>query len=667
MVGLSVDPAPMTIDDEFEPRLGRQRARGGSRPYLHRALAAANRARGGAASPGKRRAFTGSRIGRGAGVGRMLATRDRFAAFRQRRVLIKSRIVRLAGKGMVGARAHLRYLQRDGVTRDGQPGQLYGAETDTIDGKTFVDRQSGDRHQFRFIVSPEDGAAYDDLRHLTRRLMARMEEDLGTRLDWVAVDHFNTGHPHTHILLRGRDDQGQDLIIARDYLTTGMRERAAELVDLDLGPRSIRAIEERLQAEVTQERLTSLDRRLLRDSDQERIVTAAARDPFDQTLRAGRLAKLARLGLAEPRGSGHWRLAAGLEDTLRRLGERGDIVRTMQRAFTARGVAPAVADQAIYDPAAPGVRPIIGRLLGRGLADELEDRHYLLVEAGDGRTYYVAIGKGEAVEPLASGAIVGVAPLPAAIREVDRTIVAVAADNDGYYDMDAHLRHDPNATQAYAEAHVRRLEAMRRTTGGIEREPDGRWVIATDHLDRAAAYEAARARTQPVAVTLLSGHPLAQLIDAEAATWLDRELIAPTPEPWRDAGFGQEVRAALASRRRWLVERGFAEQAGDRTRYPSGMLGQLERRELSRAAGPLADELGRRFVQIPSGERVEGVLKRRVDLISGRFALVERSLDFTLVPWRPVLERRIGQTVSGIVREGGISWTLGRQRSGPEI
>ncbi len=78
--------------------------------------------------------------------------------------------------------------------------------------------------------------------------MDRMEQDLGTKLDWVAVDHFNTGHPHTHIVVRGKDDKGADLVIARDYMTTGIRERAAELVDLDLGPRTDREIAQALRA-----------------------------------------------------------------------------------------------------------------------------------------------------------------------------------------------------------------------------------------------------------------------------------------------------------------------------------------------------------------------------------------------------------------------------------
>ena len=329
----------MPPDDDFEPRLGRLRAKGGrsSRKFLHRVLAAANLARGGAPGPVRRSGFTGSRIGRGAGVGRVLSARDQYAAFRQRRVIIKSRIVRMTGKGFAGARAHLRYVERDGTTRDGQRGQLYGAEAEQVDRETFLDKAQGDRHQFHFIVSPEDGAEYEDLKPLTRRLMTRMEEDLGTRIDWVAVDHFNTGHPHTHIIVRGKDERGKDLIIARDYITHGMRERACELVDLDLGPRSDNAVHERLRAEVAQDRLTSIDRALIREAEANVLVSADGRGAFDQSMRMGRLRKLERLGLATRFGASRWRLAPDLADTLRRIGERGDIIRTMQRASAAAG------------------------------------------------------------------------------------------------------------------------------------------------------------------------------------------------------------------------------------------------------------------------------------------------------------------------------------------
>src|SRR3546814_4051825 len=127
--------------------------------------------------------------------------------------------------------------------------------------------------------------------------MTRMEEDLGTKLDWVAVDHFNTGHPHTHIIVRGRDDRGKDLIIARDYISHGLRERACELVDLDLGPRTDDAIEQRLRAEVGQERLTSIDRSLIRDAAENVLASTAARDAFDHSIPIVRLKTPHPLGL----------------------------------------------------------------------------------------------------------------------------------------------------------------------------------------------------------------------------------------------------------------------------------------------------------------------------------------------------------------------------------
>jgi type IV secretory pathway VirD2 relaxase len=138
-------------------------------------------------------------------------------------------LVNLRQAGKRSTLSHLRYIERDGVSREGEPGKAYGPQTDQADVEAFEERGREDRHQFRFIVSPEDAEQLDDLRTYTRHLMSRMEADLGTRLDWVAVDHWNTDNPHTHIVLRGKDETGKDLIIARDYIAEGMRNRAAEL------------------------------------------------------------------------------------------------------------------------------------------------------------------------------------------------------------------------------------------------------------------------------------------------------------------------------------------------------------------------------------------------------------------------------------------------------
>ena len=115
--------------------------------------------------------------------------------------------------------------------------------------------------------------------------------------------------------------------------------------------------------------------------------------------------------------------------------------------------------------------------------------------------------------------------MPVTIREADRTVAAVAAANGGRYDIDAHLRHDPTASDAFAQTHVRRLEAMRRLTGAVERAADGSWIIAEDHLDRAAAYEAARAKETPVRVELLSAQPLETLAaPIDYGFYIERQL-----------------------------------------------------------------------------------------------------------------------------------------------
>ncbi|MDE2166774.1 MAG: relaxase/mobilization nuclease and DUF3363 domain-containing protein [Alphaproteobacteria bacterium] len=654
----------MSRDDDFEPRLGRIHDRRLRSQYLRqvrRSAMPATRRRSGR--------FDGSRVGRGAGVGRVLRPHDRYAAFRTRRVVVKARLIKLADRGLKGAQVHLRYLQRDGVTREGLPGDLYDAEHDRANGPAFLERCDGDRHQFRFIVSAEDAIEYDDLKAFTRRLMRQMGEDLGTRLDWVAVDHYNTGHPHTHVVLRGKDEQGKDLIIAREYLRYGMRERAAEIVTLDLGPRTDRQIEARLRAEVEQERFTSLDRRLLREADPARIVRSGtvAGDAFSQTLRAGRLQKLKRLGLAEEIAPSRWHLVADLEPVLRRMGERGDIIKAIHQELAGKGRPPLMPDVAIYNPAGPKPERLVGRVIRRGLSDELNDRHYLIVDGVDGRAHYVDIGKADAVEPIPEDAVVAVEPKPIALRRVDRTVTEIAAANQGRYSVDIHLRHDPSATASFAETHVRRLEAMRRARVGVERQPDGTWIVGADHLERAAAYERVQARMTPVLVETLSMLPLDRQVQADGVTWLDHELVAEKSTAVTNRGFGREVHEALARRRQWLIEHDLAHAENDQVVYRANVLGLLRRRELLRAGAQLSGELGLDYVEAQPGRRIEGVYRRRVDLASGRFAFIERGREFTLVPWRSVLERNLGKHVFGIARGETISWTLGRERKGRGI
>jgi len=651
-------------EDSFKPKLGKIRSRGGKKAqtYLQRVLHAAS-----LSGPGFRRlgasTFGGSRIGRGAGRGTGAAMRRGRIAGR-RRVIVKTRIVKLQGRGIGAARAHLKYVQRDGVTREGEPGQLYDAASDEANGKDFLERSDGDRHQFRFIVSPEDGVELDDFKPFVRGLMAEMERDLDTRLDWVAVDHFNTDNPHSHIVLRGKDELGKDLVIARDYISHGIRERASELLTLELGPVSEQQIQRGYAREVNQERFMRLDREILGQAEDG--VADLRNDPrghfarFKHTLKIGRLQKLERMGLAEPAGAKRWRLAAGIETSLRDMGTRGDIIRTMHREMRSAGVDRPAADHAIFDPSQPNAR-IVGRVVARGLSDELHDRHYLIVDGTDGRTHYAEVGELADPGDYAPGAIVAVEGKAAEPRRADRTIAEVAEQSGGLYSEALHGALDPRASTEYVRAHVRRLEAMRRV-GFAERFADGSWAIPEDFLDKAHAYEERNRMRQPARLVLMSSFSIDQMGETEGATWLDRQLVVQRPEPLRAGGFGREAEDAIARRRRWLMQQGLAKEVGGGTVYQRNLLTELRRRELSAAADRLLKELGKPFAEPVDGERIEGVYRRPLRLASGKFAVIEKSKEFTLLPWRAALERQRGKVVGGIVRGSTVSFDFAKQR-----
>lgn len=354
---------------------------------------------------------------------------------------------------------------------------------------------------------------------------------------------------------------------------------------LDLGPRTDQEIEARLRHDVGQERLTAIDRRLLRRMDADRTVSPADNDPFQQSVAAGRLRKLTAMDLAEDIGAGRYRLAEGLEDTLRRMGERGDIIRTMQRELTARRLDRAGVEQVI---AADLREPLVGRLIHRGLSDELRDRHFVMIDGVDGRVHYVDIGRGIGTPPMPEGATVRMEPTQTEATQADRTVDAVARVNGGRYSIDLHLAHDPRASVAYAASHVRRLEAMRRARAGPERMADGSWAIPQDHLARAEAFTQRQQRDRPVALSILSPTPVAKLAAKEAPTWLDSELEEGSPISMRNVGFGREVRTALAARRQWLLEQQLADGDGRILRLRNGALESLRQRELEDAGGQLA-------------------------------------------------------------------------------
>jgi type IV secretory pathway VirD2 relaxase len=476
-------------------------------------------------------------VGESFGRGKSGASRSRFGRGRRaalslslrstsRRVVMKARVVRHHGTCFRSAPLpkHITYLKREGVTRDGADARMFDANSEVVDERAFAERCEDDRHHFRFIISPEDAAELESLRGFTRELMADVERDLGTKLDWVAVDHWNTDNPHVHVLIRGRADDGQDLVISRDYISRGFRDRAAERVTLELGPRSEQEIRSAFEKEVEAERWTSLDRALRNIADDTAGVAdlrpgASDEDPELRRLMLGRAAKLERLGLAEQVGTARWTLKPGLEQTLRDLSIRGDIIKTMHRAMTGAGHAPDVSGFALHGD--DGGDPVLGRLVARGLHDELKGSAYAIVEGVDGRTHHLRFSDLEMTGDARPGAIVearayedagGRKRLSLATR-CDFTIEAqVTAPGATWIDRQL-LAHEPATGGGGFGAEVR--EAMDRRVDqlveeGLARRQGQRVVFARDLLDTLRRRELDGVSSKLAAETGLAHRPSAE-------------------------------------------------------------------------------------------------------------------------------------------------------------
>ncbi len=652
-------------DDRFMPKVGRMRSAGGKRTksYLNRVLDQISAAgQNGFGTGGRAKQFTGSRIGRGNQVMQHRRAGHSFGPS-YRRVVIKTRVVKLKAGGVGAASAHMRYLLREGVAQNNEPGQLYNAHSNEADGKALLERSEGDRHQFRFIVSAEDATELADQKPFVRDLMKTMESDLGTKLDWVAVDHFNTGQPHTHIVLRGKDDQGKDLVIARDYIAQGMRRRANEIVTLELGPQTERELIQKFQRQVDQERFTDLDRELVREAGEGGLVApnkpVTSADRFKQAVRTRRLQHLVRLGLAQETSVGEWRLSPKLEPTLRRAGESGDIIKTMYRALKQSGLDAGASELAIYDPADPNAKIVTGQVIDRGLHDELNEGHYAVVDGADGRLHYVALDPKQDMDDLPIGAIVEVHPASRGMKPSDRVISGIAARNGGIYSPEQHQAHDPKASSEYVQAHVRRLEALRRANI-VRRFEDGSWEIPDDYQTRVAKLVQDQAR-YPGQLVLLSAFSLDQQVTAEGATWLDRQLVGSEVIDLRGDRFGKAAEDALLRRQDNLVEHRLAERDGKTTRYQRNLLMLLQRKELLAAGERLASELKLDFVEALDGHRTSGVYKRPIHLTSGKFVIIEKSKEFTLVPWRPTLEHQRSKMIAGTVQGASVQFDSGKK------
>ncbi|EQB07243.1 type VI secretion protein [Sphingobium sp. HDIP04] len=555
----------MSVEDDFRIRPGRIRSTKAqqARPFIAQALAAAQKAGGSVSRKGKIGPGNRSRFGRGQ---RAAVQANRFLTARSRGAVIKARVVRSGGRSAPLA-THLGYLRREGVTRDGEKARLFGPGGDDLDPKEFAERCEDDRHHFRFIVSPDDALEMSDLRSFTRGLVGQMEKDLGTKLDWTAVDHWNTEHPHVHLIVRGVRDDSENLVISRDYIREGMRDRARDLITQELGPRTDHDIRRSLERQIEAERWTSLDRQLARDGYRTGVVDLAPRpdrqpDEF-HALKVGRLRKLETLGLANEIGPGQWVIAERAETTLRELGERGDIIKRIHRGLTERGIDRGAAS---YVLAAENIDdPIVGRLVARGLDNELKGTAFAVVDGVDGRTHHMKLPDLDAAGDSAPGSIVELRRFDDA-RGQRRVALAVRSDLDISRQVTA-----TGATWLDRQAIAREPAAL----GG-----GGFGVEVRDAMDRRAEHLIDQRLAERHGQSVIFSRNLIETLRRRELDALADKLAAETGRTFAKAGSGEYVagtyrqRLTLASGRFAMIDDGLGFQLVPWTPSLDRQLGQ---------------------------------------------------------------------------------------------
>ena len=698
-----------TLTNPATPRTGRFNARGRGRAALERGIGPKQ----------------GWRIHR--------ATGDRYRA---RRAIVKVRVVKLRNAKSSVSRGHLAYLQREGAGVERAEGlegsaeltptrgQLYGPEDGVeIDGRDFVARSQesfdgrGDPHQFRIMISPEDGAELarvngdgtPNLKDTTRALMAQMEEDLGTRLDWVAVDHFDTAHPHTHIIARGVTHDGKGLNIAGEYISRGIRGRLEEELTRELGWKSELEIQREMKREVRAMRVTTADKHIINGLDKLnntidlRAGSAASTFPSNSSMNRhiliGRMKHLEKIGLAQSKYDGLWRVEKDAFKTLGQIEQREqlnkDIHTAMERANIKRPVR--LNDGRTDYKGNLSNRRVIGRVIAKTLGrDEGMNpdakgggKVRFIIDGTDGYVSTVETGMDtRAGEAAKVGSIIEVSPPN--LRTVDRNIEALATGQDyhgkprngliGNYDIATSGPEDwtdgsGSRGAAHIRAHKLRLATLVKegVVQVVSKDKDGdpyEWRVPEDFEARAISLDLRQGRAS--GVKLLSRQDLDAQLDSPGATWLDRSQVS-----WgrgelkgistKSSAFAQELDTAFQQRREWLIKGGYAERSQEGARryvtFKRGYVKALEAEGFNAAAEKLESMTGKAHIAQQSGRLIEGTVSQKYELPHGPHAVIETQRAFYLVPWESHHAQKWGKRIKGrVLSGGGIDWETGRTR-----
>jgi type IV secretory pathway VirD2 relaxase len=560
---------------------------------------------------------------------------------RLQRVIVKTHVARhKPGKAKGSLTRHASYLGRDSASADGKPGVFYNATEHGLDAKQQTAAWVPDRHHFRIIISPERGGDIPDMTAYVRDVMQRVEKDLGvagviepgTKLQWIAINHHNTDNPHAHVVLRGKLEDGRDLVIPRAYLAHGMRNRAAEVATELLGERTVEQAREARLKEVEAERFTSLDRMIERHLEphrdrngETRRIDLSPAKPIgfgaeDRQLALARLQFLEGIGLAQKDKGTYWSVDETFSQSLRELGARNDIIKQL---YSQLGNESGRVQR--MTGGAEVSAPVAGIVIAKDRADELEDDRFIVVRDRSGQAHYGRVRDTPAYRDLHVGSV---AELGAGTqwRQEVATQIATVAQSTGVYSAQGHEAYlnqaKPELTERQIASAIRAAESRLAFVAGFDgsgvwASESGEYSIDADQYTR--FIKRGGSRTD---VRVIAEHSLDRQIEAHAVTWLDRQAFSDRPDVRTTEH--PAVQEAIEKRQDWLIRNGYAQrvEATGAVDLSANALRELAAQEQADVAGRLAGKFGLPMTELPQGGTVSGEYGGTETLHSSKLAVV---------------------------------------------
>jgi type IV secretory pathway VirD2 relaxase len=622
------------------------------------------------------------------------------------RVIVKSRYLKMVGaKSKAVSAAHINYITRDSVGIGGEDAVAFNSEGELgkSETKEFLKRGTECPHQFRFIVSPENGGSLN-MEGFAKDFIKKLEIDLLTKLDYVGVVHYDTDNPHIHFVVNGKTDKGKDLKIDRDYLSNGMRLAAGMVATNHLGQRNEQDIQNSLDKEIAAERFTLLDKKLLdlaaepsqnpNVNDLRKIVgvkvidlsfISKERDYAVMNNRAsllGRLIKLEEMGVAFEKKPGIWVVVDNVKERLQDLSRRNQQIKEVMNHIEANNI-----DNIMFvDPAKAIEKEILGKVVGKGLVNELYDTKYIVIEGVDGKIYHTQLSlyseKSEHISKV--GNFVKLDNRNSInIGGADYNALDVSKDN-GLYSIRKHevfidsgKKKVPEGVKdlgGYLKRHQARMESLE-SKGLITAVGEGRWKIPSDLIEKIKEFN--QTRKLYMRVDLESTLSLAEQVKARGLTLLDKQLINnphinyPNSGDGHSSGFKKEFEDALQARLKMLENLGLAENTKEGITIAPSLAQKLVNMEFAEAGEKLVSQFGK-YVQFDSlpppsplypDREYTGELAGFVKVPSGKLAILKKQYEqnFTLVPAKSGMERLVGKEIQITIKKEESIRSLNRE------